>query len=516
MSATTHGRARADSDPLSRVLKPASGESPQERQARLEQEAEAKRISDAIDEQLRREKVEKTKARKEIRVLLLGQSESGKSTTLKQFQLLYAPSSFAIEAPSWRPIIYLNLVRSIRRILEIITIAEIDYNAYDDQPLSPVSPTIGTPERARRPTLNLGITDEELAAFASIRAALSPLLDLEDRLIALLSDPEEDSGEATHLNTSAFRTTAGGAGRGKEVALGGGWKRALGKWSGKNGSRHGHGSAENDEVDWTTDPRDPIHVLQRCATDMEILWEDERVQDILRKRRARMEENPGFYLNDIRRIVSSTYIPSIDDVLKARLKTLGVVEHRFSPTAGGTLGGNRFSKGTGQGEVDWLIYDVGGARNQRHVWAPFFDDVQALIFLAPISAFDQVLTEDTLVNRMEDSMLLWRNIVSNKLLRNVNLVLFLNKCDLLQKKLQSGIQLKTYMTSYGDRPNDFESIGRYFQSKFAAMHQTMTPNPERELYIHLTSVIDTRATEKIINSVREMILKDSLKRTKLL
>ncbi len=82
----------------------------------------------------------------------------------------------------------------------------------------------------------------------------------------------------------------------------------------------------------------------------------------------------------------------------------------------------------------------------------------------------------------------------------MNLVLFLNKCDLLQKKLDAGTQLKTYMTSYGDRANNFESIARYFQSKFAAMHQAMTPNPERELYIHLTSVIDTRATEKIINS----------------
>jgi hypothetical protein len=64
--------------------------------------------------------------------------------------------------------------------------------------------------------------------------------------------------------------------------------------------------------------------------------------------------------------------------------------------------------------VDWLIYDVGGARNQRQVWAPFFDDVNALIFLAPISAFDQVLAEEPDVNRVEDSLLLWRSVVANK------------------------------------------------------------------------------------------------------
>ena len=86
--------------------------------------------------------------------------------------------------------------------------------------------------------------------------------------------------------------------------------------------------------------------------------------------------------------------------------------------------------------------------------------VDAIIFLAPISAFDQVLAEDSSVNRLEDSLLLWRTVVSNKLLENVNIVLFLNKCDLLEDKLTAGIKLSSHMTSYGDRPNDYETICR--------------------------------------------------------
>ena len=65
----------------------------------------------------------------------------------------------------------------------------------------------------------------------------------------------------------------------------------------------------------------------------------------------------------------------------------------------------------------------------------FYPSVNSIIFLAPISAFDQVLTEDPRVNRMEDSLLLCKSVVSNKLLGHVNLVLFLNKCDLLQVSL---------------------------------------------------------------------------------
>ncbi|PVF92200.1 G-alpha-domain-containing protein [Serendipita vermifera] len=503
-------RMRSDSDPLNNVLHP-SNETPQERQARLEQEALAKKVSDAIDEQIRKEKAEKAKRKQEVRILLLGQSESGKSTTLKQFQLLYAPSSFAVEAPAWRPIIYLNIARSIRRILEIISLG--DSEDYDlDRPGTPGSP-LDSPAQSRRPSITVALSEQDQARFAQIRTALAPIQKLEDQLIAQLSHPDEDSGEATQMDPmmGAGDSKAVTKGRyGKEVSVGGhGWRKALGKM----GSRKGKGD-HGGYIDWSLDPEDPIHILQRCANDMVALWNDAGVKTILRQRKIRLEESPGFYLNDIYRVVASDYLPSVDDVLKARLKTLGVVEHRFSLDA--PMSGGLFGKANPHAHVDWVIYDVGGARNQRHVWAPFFDDVQALIFLAPISAFDQVLTEDANVNRMEDSLLLWRSVVSNKLLKNVDLILFLNKCDLLAHKIAAGVRLNAFMTSYGDRPNDFESIANYFRNKFGAMHQSYTPNPERELYIHMTSVVDTQATKKIITSVRDFLLRNALRGTNLL
>lgn len=55
-------------------------------------------------------------------------------------------------------------------------------------------------------------------------------------------------------------------------------------------------------------------------------------------------------------------------------------------------------------------------------------------------------------------MLLWKSVVSNKLLENVNIILFLNKCDLLRAKLDAGVSLTYHMVSYGDRPNDYEAV----------------------------------------------------------
>lgn len=76
-------RRRSLSDPLAAALRPPENETPDERERRLVAEDEARRVSDNIDEMIRAEKKEK-RVKQEVKVLLLGQSESGKSTTLKR------------------------------------------------------------------------------------------------------------------------------------------------------------------------------------------------------------------------------------------------------------------------------------------------------------------------------------------------------------------------------------------------------------------------------------------------
>ena len=66
-----------EEDPLTLAMSPPPNETPEERQAREVREAEAQRISDEIDEQIRKEKEAKRKKKRPVKVLLLGQSESG-------------------------------------------------------------------------------------------------------------------------------------------------------------------------------------------------------------------------------------------------------------------------------------------------------------------------------------------------------------------------------------------------------------------------------------------------------
>lgn len=63
-------------DPLALVMAPPPNETPDERALRVQREEDARRISEQIDEQLRREKQEQRR-KKIVKLLLLGQSESG-------------------------------------------------------------------------------------------------------------------------------------------------------------------------------------------------------------------------------------------------------------------------------------------------------------------------------------------------------------------------------------------------------------------------------------------------------
>uniref|UniRef100_A0A0W0EZX8 Guanine nucleotide-binding protein alpha-4 subunit n=1 Tax=Moniliophthora roreri TaxID=221103 RepID=A0A0W0EZX8_MONRR len=567
MWGTSQSSPPPSDDPLDQVLKPPPDETPEQAALRIQREDEARQISLAIDASIKAERQARKKKRI-VRLLLLGQSESGKSTTLRQFQRLYTPTAFREERILWRAVIQLNIVRSIRIILDAISLPtsplmspstsphphkrKLSHNRErrisnsfasngDPGPSSPRGSNghaFSSYYRADSGNESDGESDSEFHAgrsdhssvafysspWESLKMRLLPLKHIEALLIAKLVPPNED--EATQLAGPSHSARQGAqpplAYRTHEVFVrpGAGWKGALSKARhipsaslGGDEKTSRPTSAGNAGLET---PDEPQEVLHQCRRDIIALWNDEGVRAILAHRKIRLEEFPGFFLNDLERVTSLKYLPTDDDVLKARLKTVGVCEYKFE-----------MEVSTGrETPTEWRIIDsaisiylflivIPSATRYQESWVPFFDDVDAIIFLAPISGFDQVLAEDRTINRLEDSVLLWKSVCSNKLLANVDLVLFLNKCDILEQKLSSGVRLAKYVRSYGDRPNDMENVSKYLRSKFSAIHREYSPNP-RKFYAFCTSVTDTATTAGIIASVRDMVIRQHLKQSKLL
>lgn len=124
--------------------------------------------------------------------------------------------------------------------------------------------------------------------------------------------------------------------------------------------------------------------------------------------------------------------------------------------------------------------------------------------VAPVSVFDQRLEEDHSVNRLEDSIILWTSICASKLLAKTQLILFLNKCDLLRRKLKRGVKVNQFLPSFGDRPNEVTTVVKCksrrflinifiyiflldFREKFKDIQKQRSPE-HRSVYIYPTTV----------------------------
>ena len=79
---------------------------------------------------------------------------------------------------------------------------------------------------------------------------------------------------------------------------------------------------------------------------------------------------------------------------------------------------------------------MGGQRNERKKWIHCFEDVTAIIFFCDASAYNQTLFEDERVNRLLEALTLFEEICNCKYFHSTPLILFLNKSDLLKKKIK--------------------------------------------------------------------------------
>ncbi|KAG8721352.1 hypothetical protein FRC08_013897, partial [Ceratobasidium sp. 394] len=129
-----------------------------------------------------------------------------------------------------------------------------------------------------------------------------------------------------------------------------------------------------------------------------------------------------------------------------------------------------------------------------------------IIVLAPVSAFDQQLAEDKSTNRLRDSFELWTELCQTKALHHIPILLFLNKCDLLDKKLKAGIRLGDFLQSYKGKPNETKKVLHYLSKRFATLRKDSTAPSTTPYYIHHTSVVNTETTHTIIAYVRDKII----------
>ncbi|RKO94036.1 guanine nucleotide binding protein, alpha subunit [Blyttiomyces helicus] len=344
------------------------------------QRREARRINDAINAELKKEKAAAASLRGP-KILLLGSADSGKTTVLKQMKILHGDGFSMDERLAFRHRIMDNILDSMRALIDALNYLDIDWGEKENEELGKI-----------------------------VKASVERVLD---------------------------------------------------------------GSL-------------PPEVVKAIRT----LWKDGGIQACYkRSNEFFIQDTADYFLGNISKFTTKDYVPTDEgflseveggDILRTRFRTTSITETRFKI--------DRFI---------YRMYDVGGQRSDRLCWAPFFEsEIHAILFIVSLASYDQMLVEDPTINRMLDALVLFETVSNNPLLKKVNIILFLNKADLFERKLKQ-TSVKRYFPDY-DGGNDVKSAAKYFRKKFQDQNKT----PEKKVYTHFTTGTDTSNMKAVIAAVR--------------
>ncbi|KAJ9164724.1 Guanine nucleotide binding protein, alpha subunit [Coniochaeta hoffmannii] len=78
-------------------------------------------------------RADEKRMQREVKLLLLGAGESGKSTVLKQMKLIYAQGFSKTEKLEWKPVVFNNIVQSFRLIYEAMNDLGLKLDSEDNE-----------------------------------------------------------------------------------------------------------------------------------------------------------------------------------------------------------------------------------------------------------------------------------------------------------------------------------------------------------------------------------------------
>ncbi|XP_052840468.1 G protein alpha q subunit-like [Drosophila gunungcola] len=331
-----------------------------------------KRINDEIERQLR---LDQRNANRELKLLLLGTAESGKSTFFKQMRIIYGNGFSEKKKREYIKLVFQNIFMAMQSMIKAMDKLEISY---------------GQKEQGELADLVMSIHYEKVEVF---------------------EDPY----------VSAIKTLWGDAG------------------------------------------------IQKCYD---------------RRREYQLTDSAKYYLSDIARIEQDDYLPTEQDILRARVPTTNIHEYPF--------------------ELDGFVIrmvDIAGQRSERRKWIHCFSNVTSVIFLAALSEYDQVLFESDSDNRMMESKALFRTIITCPWFQNSSHILFLNKTDLLEEKIMFS-HLVDYFPEYDGPQQDAKAA----QEFILEMYQGLNPDCCKQIYPHFTCATDTENIRFVFAAVKDTIL----------
>eukprot|EP01103_Thecamoeba_quadrilineata_P004347 TRINITY_DN14061_c0_g1_i1.p1 TRINITY_DN14061_c0_g1~~TRINITY_DN14061_c0_g1_i1.p1 ORF type:complete len:352 (-),score=40.27 TRINITY_DN14061_c0_g1_i1:93-1148(-) len=198
-------------------------------------------------------------------------------------------------------------------------------------------------------------------------------------------------------------------------------------------------------------------------------------------------ESIHYFLDSVHRLAEPSYCPTNQDLLYTRTKTTGIRETRFKTR-----------------DTHFNLVDVGGQRSERKKWIHSFQDVAAYVFCVAISEFNMSMEEEPAVNRLQEAIFLFDEVVNCSWLDKAGSILFLNKFDLFQEKIMNGTDLKSFFPDYDGEVNP-RKAAQYITNMFQAIRKNKT------IHVHTTTATSTELVEMVFKDVTDVLLREAMR-----
>ena len=172
---------------------------------------------------------------------------------------------------------------------------------------------------------------------------------------------------------------------------------------------------------------------------------------------------------------------------------------------------------------------MGGLRSERRKWIHCFKEVGAIVFLASLSEYDQMMYGNQNITRMDESIALFQTVMD--WFECSSFILFLNKMDIFKQKIMySDSHLSKYYPDFDGQEKDeiaaqqfilskFYKAGPKFQDKFFDWKENdsrffelnkksnkRAPRHRQDIYAHHTCMLNSTSIPSLVVN-----LKDTLK-----
>lgn len=443
-----------------------------------------KKANDAIEQELY---LEKQREKNEIKLLLLGAGESGKSTVLKQLKLLHQGGFTHRERRQYSQVIWADAIESMKIL--IIQARKLNIPLDCDDP--------GEHEdlfKAKTIILNtktLQLIDANLAGGSNFLndyvLKYSERFETKRRIQSTgkvqTFDINPSSNDVDVIDIDVINETLS-----KDNNLDSNDKLLI------ESSQNNSNNNNNDTVR-SENMTPKVYTNEDIANAIIKLWKNDKGirQCFNRSNEFQLESSAAYYFDNIMKFAAKDYICSDTDILMGRIKTTGITENLFN------IGSTKFK-----------VLDAGGQRSERKKWIHSFQNITAVIFVLATSEYDQMLFEDERVNRMHESIMLFDALLNSKWFQKVPFILFLNKIDLFEQKVKR-TPIRKYFPDYQGRIGDAEAGLQYFEKLFLSLNRSNKP-----IYVKRTCATDSQTMKFVLSAVTDMIIQQNMKRSGLL